>query len=206
MCVIAVSGRGMRQPTASELETMFNRNPDGAGYMVARAGQVEIHKGFMCFEDYWRVIRTERFTEADPVVYHFRISTQAGVNPYMTQPFALTNNLAITEALDILAPAGIAHNGIIPATTDPREKRYSDTALFVAGYLADVARRPENLDDPKLRAKLEKLIGWSKLAILYKNGQIATVGHFTQYNGLLLSNLNHVYSEPVKRYTFAWNF
>lgn len=39
---------------------------------------------FMDVDEYIEAIRAEHFTAKDPVVYHFRISTQAGVNPQMT--------------------------------------------------------------------------------------------------------------------------
>ena len=81
MCIICVSKSGVRQPGEATIRSMFLNNPHGAGYMVARGGRVEIHKGFMNLGDYLRAIRAECFTLQDSVVYHFRISTQAGVNP-----------------------------------------------------------------------------------------------------------------------------
>lgn len=197
MCVIAISGRGARQPSASELRAMFYHNPHGAGYMLARAGRVEIHKGFMWFDDFWRAVRSEHLTAADPVVYHFRISTQAGVNPEMTQPFPLTSRLAITKALDVRCTVGIAHNGIIPVTADPAERNYSDTALFVVGYLSGMMRTTSDID-AALLTEIESLIGWSKLAIMDGTGEIVTIGKFTEHNGILLSNLNHIHTKSWK--------
>ena len=84
MCIICVSRSGVRQPGEAAIRAMFLNNPHGAGYMVARGGRVEIHKGFMNLGDYLRAIRAECFTLQDSVVYHFRISTQAGVGPEMT--------------------------------------------------------------------------------------------------------------------------
>lgn len=84
MCIICVSKSGVQQPTDSTIRAMFRRNPHGAGYMYARNGKVTIHKGFMNIEDFLSAVHTERFTPQDSVVYHFRISTQAGVNAAMT--------------------------------------------------------------------------------------------------------------------------
>ena len=89
MCIICVSKSGVRQPSDITLRAMFRRNPHGAGYMYARDGKVTIHKGFMNIEDFLAAVHTERFTPQDSVVYHFRISTQAGVNAAMTHPFPL---------------------------------------------------------------------------------------------------------------------
>ena len=106
MCIICVSPKGTRQPIRAQLKTMFFRNPHGAGYMYARDGIVHIHKGFMYLDDFLAAIESEHFTARDSVVYHFRIGTQAGVNPPMTHPFALTHQRQLTRALDVDCRAG----------------------------------------------------------------------------------------------------
>jgi len=187
MCIICVSPKGTRQPSVSTIRAMFRHNPHGAGYMVARKGKVEISKGYMYVEDLLSALRAEHFTARDSVVYHFRISTQAGVNPEMTHPFPLSNRLEHMKALDVVCRCGVAHNGVIRLTSDPNNKEYSDTALFVANYLSGIIRRPEDLRDEKLLQVIHRLAG-SKLAIMDKNGYIATVGEFINEHGLLFSN------------------
>ena len=190
MCVICASPAGIRQPSIPEIERMFHWNPHGAGYMYARGGKVIIHKGFMNLDDFVTAILNEQFTAQDSVVYHFRISTQAGVNPEMTHPFPLTNQLEYMKELDVKCGCGIAHNGIIRLTTDPNEKEYSDTALFIAEYLSKYIRRPSDLLSQPLLNMVEHLIR-SKMAILDGSGYIATVGTFFNDRGLLFSNLHH---------------
>ena len=169
---------------------MFFRNPDGAGYMFARDGRVVIHKGYMHLHEFLSAIREERFTAEDSVVYHFRISTQAGVNPAMTHPFPLSNQLEVMKALDVVCGCGVAHNGIIRLTSDPDEREYSDTALFVAEYLSRVIRKPSDLQREPLLNAIAELIQ-SKMVILDGSGYIATVGAFFNDRGLLYSNLHH---------------
>ena len=89
MCIICVSPARTHQPSISQIKTMFLNNPHGAGYMFAREGCVHIHKGFMDIDSFLSAVKAENFTAKDSVVYHFRISTQAGVNPEMTHPFPL---------------------------------------------------------------------------------------------------------------------
>ncbi len=190
MCVICASPAGVRQPSISEIKRMFFRNPDGAGYMVARNGKVEIHKGFMELSDFLAAVKAEHFTAADSVVYHFRISTQAGINPAMTHPFPLSNQLEVMKALDVICGCGVAHNGIIRLTSDPCEHEYSDTALFIAEYLCDYIREPADLKRKQLLNAIGLLIQ-SKMAILDGSGYIATIGEFFNEHGLLYSNLNH---------------
>ena len=187
MCVICASPKGVRQPNRSEIKAMFLRNPDGAGYMVARDGKVTIHKGFMNLDEFLNALKAEHFTAKDSVVYHFRISTQAGVNPEMTHPFPLSNRLPHMKALDVECPCGVAHNGIIRLTSDPSQHEYSDTALFITHYMARMVHGLDDLKDTQLLNRIEQLAG-SKLAIMDGSGYIATIGHFINERGLLFSN------------------
>lgn len=210
MCVIAVSPRGAKQPTFEQIKTMFEHNPDGAGYMYARDGKVYIHKGFMELAEFWREIRSQHFTKDDPVVYHFRISTQAGVNPYMTHPFPLTDKKEYCEALDLPCDVGIAHNGIIRLTSDAKEKRFSDTVIFITDYMTKLIRKRSDITDPAVITMIEKLTN-SKWAIMDGlTGTIVTVGNFTEDGGLLFSNSTYKpYGKPkttiIPPSEFNWN-
>lgn len=197
MCVICVSNKGVRQPNESELKEMFKRNPDGAGYMfVNEDGKVEIHKGFMTFDDFMMNVSYEDFTDDDVVIYHFRISTQGGVNPYMCHPFPLTKNIKQTKALDVICPVGITHNGIIPLTTNHNDHEYSDTAHFIAEYMTKVVHKPNDLKDAHIQRILSELAK-SKLAILDGNGNVTIIGDFIhETSGLLFSNSTY---KSIKR-------
>ena len=187
MCIICVSPKRVRQPNVTTIRRMFRNNPDGAGYMVARDGKVTISKGFMDVDEYIEAIRAEHFTAKDPVVYHFRISTQAGVNPEMTHPFPLSNRIEHMKVLDVECSCGVAHNGIIRLTTDRNNREYSDTALFIANYLSLIIREPGDLKDERILTLIHRLAG-SKLAIMDGEGYIATIGEYINQKGLLFSN------------------
>lgn len=188
MCVICVSGCGVPQPTKDQIKTMFQTNPDGAGYMVARAGRVEIHKGFMTCETFLSALAREKFTAADAVVYHFRISTQAGVTRAMTHPFPLTRNITDCKQLDAECALGVAHNGIIRLTSNACDREYNDTAYFIAEYMSFILRSKKDMQDKRILDIIENLTH-SKFALLYKDGTISTIGSFIcEKNGLLFSN------------------
>lgn len=190
MCIICVSAAGVPQPTQDQIRIMFDHNPHGAGYMVARNNRVEIHKGFMALEDLQHQLQRENFTADDVVVYHFRIATQAGVKESMTHPFPLTSNLAHCEALDLTCACGVAHNGVIRLTSNG-SSRYSDTALFITQYMTKVVRKSSDLQDPAVLTILDELAR-SRLAILDKTGHVATVGSFIrEKNGLMFSNTTY---------------
>ena len=187
MCIICVSPAGVQQPDRNTLKTMFIRNPHGAGYMFARNGRVYIHKGFMNLNDFMRSVKEEHFKAPDSVVYHFRISTQAGINPEMTHPFPLSNRAAHMKLLDLSCQCGIAHNGIISLTSDPSNTEYSDTAVFITDYLSNIIRRPQDLMNPCVLDLIYHLAR-SKFAIMDGTGYVATVGEFINEHGNLYSN------------------
>ena len=187
MCIICVSPKGVRQPSLPTIRTMFRRNPHGAGFMCIRDGKVFISKGYMREGAFINMLQRENFTADDPVVYHFRISTQAGVNPQMTHPFPLSRKRSDMKALDVFCDCGVAHNGIIRLTSDANNHEYSDTAIFVTEYLADLIKGPEDLHNPCMQRMIERLAG-SKLAIMDRHGDIVTIGDFINLNGLLFSN------------------
>lgn len=208
MCVIAISQKGNRIPTEDEFYTMWKHNPHGAGYMFARGGKVTIHKGFLVFDDFIRSARSEKFTESDSVVFHFRISTQGGINPGLTHPFPLTSNLDIMKALDInMKCIGIAHNGIIPITSDRYDKENSDTTLFIANYLPRIIRNVSDLSSDVTRIMIETLCPGSKFAFMDAFGNITMIGKFTEQDGILLSNTSHLYTwDFSKKYNSICNF
>lgn len=198
MCVIVVSKKGVRQPTTEQLKNCFTNNPHGAGYMYARGDKVIIHKGFMTWEDFSRAVKNEHFTAKDPVVYHFRISTQAGVQPTMTHPFPLTSNIEYCEKLDITScSVGVAHNGIIRMTSNAKETRFSDTAIFISEYMTKLIRNRNDLSDLYVLNMIDHLTN-SKWALLADDGGISTVGNFVNEKGLLFSNSSYLPAPPVK--------
>ena len=190
MCVICISDKGVKQPTKELMRMMWNRNPHGAGFMYARSKYVYIKKGFMSFDEFYEAVQAEHFTRNDVVVYHFRISTQGGVNPEMTHPFVLSDRLEDMEILHTRTNIGICHNGIICLTSNG-DRQYSDTAYFIADYLSSMVSKPSDLKDPVLLHKVGSLIGGSKMAFLDYAGNVNTVGIFTtDVTGLKFSNTN----------------
>lgn len=194
MCVICTSPKGIPQPSAKLIREMFRANPDGAGYMFARNGEVEIRKGYTTVTSFLAAIKQEAFAADDAVVYHFRISTQAGKTPEMTHPFPLSEDLADMECLSCSASIGIAHNGIIRITSDG-DRRYSDTAKFIVKYLVKVIRSTDDLRDPACMELIDALAR-SRFALMDGDGYIAYAGSgwSEDDSGLRFSNRNHEFT------------
>lgn len=196
MCVICVKEKGVKMPSDEIIRKMWNKNPDGAGYMIAKRGYVFIRKGFMKLTDFMSAIKQENITDDDAVVMHFRIATQGGVNKEMTHPFALSHNLADMKILNAMADIGIAHNGIIQITTDFKNKEYSDTALFITKYLYKLIREPKDFYDKEIQEMIFYLAK-SKFAIMNGEGDIQMIGDFSKVNGLYYSNLLHEWDNDI---------
>lgn len=198
MCVICVSQKGIRQPNEDEIRNMWTANPHGAGYMFIKDGRVTIHKGFMELKDFMRSVKSEEFTDDDVVVYHFRISTQAGVTPEMTHPFPLSDDLQDMKLLDCTCSVGIAHNGIIRLTSC-KDAEYSDTALFITEYLPMLIRDTADITDKRVK-KTIKALADSKLVLINGEGGIAIIGDFwANDSGLMFSNKSFLARNDMPR-------
>lgn len=204
MCVICVSKKGVRQPNENEIREMWTTNPHGAGYMFARDGRVTIHKGFMELKDFMRSVKSEDFTDDDVVIYHFRISTQAGITPEMTHPFPLSDDLNDMKILDCECSVGIAHNGIIRLTSC-KNPEYSDTALFITEYLPMLIRDTADITDKRVK-KTIKALADSKLALLNCDGDVSIIGDFwSNDDNVLFSNTHFMPTRKYNDFPRSWN-
>lgn len=188
MCVIAAKPAGIDMPTDKEIETMWWKNPDGAGIMYAIDGKVQIEKGFMTLENF-----RQKIAELDKklnlkslsVVMHFRIATHGGTTPENTHPFPISDSIGMLKKRKLTTDLGVAHNGIIHVT--PR-KDISDTMEYIAGQLAPLKRAVPNFYRDKDLLKMIEHATDSKLAFLDGKGRIELVGEFIENNGIKYSN------------------
>lgn len=189
MCIIVYKPSGIKFPSNDILETCFNHNQDGAGFMFPDKGGVHVRKGFMDYASFAKAIEPLRDATDLPVVMHFRISTHAGVNPEMTQPFPLSKKTKQLKKTDVVSNIGVAHNGIIQLTNDA--KTISDTALFIKRYMSRLVKRLDYYKDNWTAPVIERLIG-SKMAILGKDGHCELLGSgWTQDDGIWYSNTSY---------------
>lgn len=166
MCIIVYlpAGAGMDRET---LQTCWDANPDGAGYMFSQDGKLIIRKGFMDFEKFWRSFeKADRTAGAETnFVLHFRIASHGKVNLENCHPHRIRKGLAI------------AHNGIIDCMDAKPKGKDSDTVLYVRKIL-------KNLPDGFLRSKgirqlIRLTIDWSKLAFMDATGRVTLIGEET---------------------------
>lgn len=188
MCIIAYKKPGISLPDRATLATCFDSNPDGAGLLIRRpdSKQVEIHKGFMTFDDFFN-FASSAVAPADLAVYHFRIATSGGINPGACHPFPVSSKVPELKALDIRSRYGFAHNGILGQGAPG----LSDTMLYIKGTLA-----PRLPACPSLASIREQVASDTKgsrcILVDGETGETILTGDWIEDKGLLFSNSSYL--------------
>ena len=200
MCIIAIKKQGVEMPSDVIIKNMFQRNPDGAGFMYLDKdiNKVRIEKGIMDVKTYLKKVK--RFTSEDTVVMHFRIGTSGGNIPANTHPFMVSENFEDLKKLKGATDIAVVHNGIIDIT--PSRKDVSDTMEFIANRLAYIRNAiPEFYKDENILKWIENEID-SKLCIMTGLGEIVTIGKFNEMDGVMYSNYTYEDSKIYKAYSY----
>ncbi len=215
-------------PDIHDIKACFNANKDGAGYMLPINNKVVIRKGFMNVKSFIKdLVNVAKDNDLDmtkiPLIMHFRISTQGGVNQALTHPFPLCDNYANMRKLDNECDIGVAHNGIISLCSDYGYKYgsydyktktwskvkvpdYNDTMTFIKDYMSLIVGNDLYFGKNANKVKLtEKLIGYSKLAIMNRKGYVTLIGDFYDRNGIKYSNLHAFPSEDLRLPNWAFD-
>ena len=205
MCIIAVKPIGEELMERRILENCFNYNSDGMGFMWNEDGEVHISKGYMNFEEGYRVLKEldRRINLKERgLVIHFRIATSGNVDMGACHPFAISNSDKTLRTLELTTDIGVCHNGIISAYIPPKNSILSDTQLFIKDYLYNIKEEiPNFLTNSNILFAIEKVVG-SKLAFLDGEGNVTTVGKFIEEDNYLFSN--ETYLDLTDLYK-SWN-
>lgn len=189
MCIIIAKKQGLLIPKKSTLQTCFENNPDGAGYMFTLHNKVIIRKGYTTFKGFYKDLMRDTFKynlKNKNVVMHFRIATSGGVTPAKTHPFPLSNDINDLNKLDVLCNIGIAHNGVFYNYT--YDKTLSDTQNYIKDFLYNIQQLcTDFLHNENAEALINNSLNYSKLAILNASG-LHTFGSFIEDEGVLYSN------------------
>ena len=211
MCIAVFKPAGQIAPTFDTLKRCFKSNPDGAGFMVAINDTVAIRKGFMTYKAFEKAYKSFFLGLDDKdysVVYHFRITTQGGVQAKLTHPYPLTRSYAEMRQLESECEMGVAHNGIISLTSEYGVKDRNDTMTFISEYLVDIVHgnlywstKPE-----KTRLVRRLLSGGypNKLAVLSKTGYCALIGNWIKDGGVYYTNTSYLpltHTKEVHKYS-----
>ena len=192
MCLIIVKETGVEFPNEDILAKAFKANPDGAGLAYNKHDHVYIHKGYMTYQHFIECYRNVlcHITKDSALVIHFRKASRGKVNPELTHPFPISDNLDILTKSFLKSDYAVVHNGTIKEMDKYLKKerrKLSDTIVFVQKYLSLIANNDCWFDKECNQQLLELLLGDSRMCILNNQGEIRTVGNFFKYNDLLFS-------------------
>ena len=210
MCIIIAKLRGKELPKKAILQTCWNNNDDGAGFMIAHDGSVEIVKGFLKFDDFYKALKKydkKYKLKNKNIVIHFRIGTSGGLTSSKTHPFAISKNINDLNATNIKTNVGVAHNGILSNFT--YNSKLSDTQNFVKDFIYYVYKMDEDFIHNKNADELilNQLNTSNKLAILTKNDELKLYNDFIEEDGVYYSN--NTYKEDrykINNYNFNYNY
>ena len=201
MCIIAIKPKNKDLQNKETLETCFNRNRDGAGYMfVNNKDEVVIKKGYMTFDEYYKDL-VEDYNKYNlknkNLVMHFRIGTSGQSKYGCTHPFAISNDYKELEKIRNKTNIGVCHNGIV-SMFNSRMAQYSDTEIYIATVLAPIIKLQINAYTfPDIQAMIKATTS-SKWAFLDKFDKVYTVGDFEENEGYLYSNSTYkAYKAPA---------
>lgn len=157
MCIITLKPEKVKF-TKGQLKIMWDSNPDGAGFMYAEGGKVQIVKGLMTLDALWNAIQ-----DAGPLrkmVIHFRVKTHGAISQELTHPFWITEG-----------QLGMVHNGVIRPLVNETSETESDTAVFARKFAAAYSNPLLAIKHDFHRDMLEAYIGYSKMVFMDGAGE-----------------------------------
>ena len=168
MCVIIIKAAGQQLPTDTELRNAHRRNPHGCGFV----SKSHHYKG-MNFETFLKYIH--KVPKEEACIIHFRLATHGSKCKANCHPFNRGN-------------IWFAHNGILSIRPEG-DMTDSETAFQNIIY---PAIQKYGFKSSYVTRVIDKIIGYSKFAMMDENGNVRTFGQFIIFNGRLYSNLNHI--------------
>lgn len=89
------------------------------------------------FIEYYRKI-INNISKDSALLIHFRKASRGKVNPELTHPFPISNNMEVLKKTFIKTNYAVAHNGTIKEMNKflKKNRELSDTILFIQKYLS----------------------------------------------------------------------
>lgn len=199
MCIAIYKPAGKKMPAKSNFKNCFSNNGDGAGYMYSYNGKVYIEKGLMTLSDFkkslkntFKSLKIKDNGESLHMVFHFRISTQGGVQPELTHPFPLSNDYDDMKKLSNVCDIGIAHNGIIDFASSYSVKDHNDTMEFIKEIAyPQIGGNTMYFKNQDTMSLFKYLLKNNKIVILNGDGHAELIGDWVEDNGVFYSNTTY---------------
>jgi len=160
MCLAIYKPGGLHIPEKN-LHGGFESNGDGCGLAYASDGKLEIVKGMMKWEDFWKLYQEHQDC---PMLIHFRKSTHGKKDEANCHPFSFNDG-----------KLALIHNGVLPIKCS--EDGFSDTWHLVNKVLNPLVKdHGVTIDDPSLSWLIKVAIGSDKIVIMDEKGEVVLFG------------------------------
>jgi predicted glutamine amidotransferase len=197
MCIIALKPAKVLL-TKTQMKTMWDHNPHGAGFMYAEDGKVKIVKGCLTLDELWKSVQA--VGPLRKLVLHFRIRTHGAIGAEMTHPFWIREN-----------KLAMVHNGVIRAMVNATTDQESDTAVFARTLSAAYSNPITAIRNEFHRELLESYIGASKMVFMEGDGTTHILNeHMGEWhNNVWYSNDRYkakssTYTRSETSYSYDW--
>ena len=194
MCIAIVKPAGISMPSDEILTRCWEANDDGAGMAYPCKSGVQIIKGFKSLEEFLEFTKSQDFSICN-VLLHFRIGTHGDKQAAKhTHPFPIGRTVEEMESTNIVVERALIHNGIMS------EFSYDHSISDTMAFCRDAAKQVLALS--KLTAgddMIESILGYNKIAVMEKNGNVKLHGKWIFDAGIHWSNTS--YKED--RWSFA---
>ena len=196
MCLIVGKPKGTPFPSKRKMKLWCHRYPHGVGVAFVESDHVRVIKGAMTWKDLREMLRSvtqvvspKSTTDIDMVI-QFRQAVTGKPCPRFCHPFPVSSKQEDLDALDVSAPAALAHNGTIYeycnssyCSTSEKTKEINDAQEFIKDYVVPLG---EQIFNPIVQKLIVKTT-YSKFAILTPKG-ITYLGNFIEEDGYWYSN------------------
>lgn len=201
MCLVSVAPKGTEKyndKVIAFIKSGFSSNRDGSGFMYKRNGskKVTVSKGYFADVDkLLEAIEKLKLGIDDELVIHHRIGTSGLVSKENCHPFVLSNKHSECCATEItIDKPCLVHNGFISKINMymSLDKDFSDTYAFTRYVMSNKELLKIFDEDEMLFSELtDHMVGSSKIAILYPDQDLKTIGTFIQDEGYQHSNYGY---------------
>lgn len=188
MC-IAIAKPADKELTKETLQTCWDNNSDGAGFMYNVNGSLKIKKGFFRFDDFWKSYSNS--CQDKKAVVHFRIKTHGNIDVENCHPFKVNPGLAFV------------HNGVIHSVDTTKDKEKSDTWHFNSQLLQPLINKYiDILETDAAQMLIGEFIGHSKLVFLDSKDNITIINadKGVEDDGIWYSNTSYKQSKKRKHH------
>lgn len=189
MCIAIYKPAHVPMPSDEILERCWDANEDGAGMCYPCKSGVQIVKGFKSFDQFLAFTKSKPFDKCN-VLLHFRIGTHGDTTGAKhTHPFPIGRTVEEMESTNIVVGRALIHNGIL--YNFGYDKAISDTMAFcrdVATQVLALRELPAGVE------MIEDILGTNKIAVMEKDGEVATYGTWILDKGIYWSNTSYKYA------------